>query len=276
MPTFWIRYAVRPSSSSLQPAVSAAFFAAGAQGLHEDGDWLVTHFEPTTDLAELGEAVRAVDRNAVIETRSDNAVDWSVAWRHGLHAHTIGVLTVAPPWLAVADDRAATIIIEPAMAFGTGEHPTTRGVIRLLQHVIRPGDAVADLGTGSGVLAIAAARLGAAKVAAIEIDGEAISNAEENVALNDAAACVTVIEGDAQLLLPLVAPVRVVLANIVSSVLIDLLPAMAHSLTADGVAILSGILVEERSRMTWLLELKGWRILLEDREDAWWTVCVGR
>jgi ribosomal protein L11 methyltransferase len=276
MPSFWIRYAVRPSSSSLQPAVSAAFFAAGAQGLHEDGDWLVTHFEPATDIAGLEDAVRAIDANAAIETHSVNAVDWSVAWRDGLGAHRIGALTVAPPWLADTLDRAATIIIEPAMAFGTGEHPTTRGVIRLLQKVIRPGDAVADLGSGSGVLAIAAAKLGASRVAAIEIDGEAISNAEENVVLNDAAACVTVLEGDAQLLLPLVAPVRVVLANIVSSVLVDLLPAVAHSLTDDGVAIFSGILVEERSRMTWLLELKGWRILLEDREDAWWTVCVGR
>ena len=73
------------------------------------------------------------------------------------------------------------------MAFGTGEHATTRGVMRLMQDVIRAGDIVADLGAGSAVLAIAAAKLGAARVAAIELDPDAIGNAEENVARNGVA-----------------------------------------------------------------------------------------
>jgi ribosomal protein L11 methyltransferase len=276
MQSAWIRFAIRPSSPSLYAALSAEVFAAGAQGLHEDGDWLVTHFAAGTDLAGLATALRARDADLTIETDVVGVVDWSVAWRDGMAAHTLGRLTVAPPWLASLYARESTIIVEPGMAFGTGEHPTTRGVIRLMQPMIRSGDVVADLGSGSAVLAIAAARLGAHRVAAIELDGDAIGNAEGNVRLNDVGGIVTVIEGDAKVLLPLVAPVRVVLANIVSSVLVDLLPVITRSLTRDGIAILGGILAEESSRMKWLLELKGWRVLAEDREDVWWSICIAK
>jgi ribosomal protein L11 methyltransferase len=276
MPSTWTRFAVRPSSASLHGAVSAEVFAAGARGVHEDGEWLVTHFAAGTNVADLEAALRARDAGVTIETRTEGVADWSVAWRDGMAAHTLGRLTVAPPWLAPQFERATTIIVEPGMAFGTGEHPTTRGVIRLMQGTIRAGDVVADLGSGSAVLSIAAARLGASRVAAIEMDRDAIANAEENVRLNDVGTTVTVLEGDATILLPLVAPVRVVLANIVSSVLLELLPLVGRSLTGDGIAILGGILIEESARMTWLLELKGWRIVHEDREDVWWSVCIGR
>jgi ribosomal protein L11 methyltransferase len=126
------------------------------------------------------------------------------------------------------------------------------------------------------VLAIAAAKLGAAHVTAIELDHDAIANAEENVARNGVADRVTVIEGDAGVLLPLVAPVRVVLANIISSVLTAMLPTIAGSLTADGEAILSGILVEERPQMLGVLASGEWRVVAEDVEGTWWSVRIAR
>jgi ribosomal protein L11 methyltransferase len=126
------------------------------------------------------------------------------------------------------------------------------------------------------VLAIAAAKLGAAHVAAIEIDHDAIANAQENVARNGVSGRVTVIEGDASVLLPLVAPVRVVLANILSSVLLELLPVIRDALTADGEAILSGILLDEREAMLAALDRDGWRIIAEDVEGAWWTTRIAR
>ena len=173
-------------------------------------------------------------------------------------------------------DPARTVVIEPAMAFGTGEHPTTRGVVRLMQGAIRPGDSVADLGAGSAILAIAAVKLGAARAFAIENDNDSIANAEENVERNGVADRVHVIQGDALVLLPLVAPVRLVLANIISSVLVELLPAIAESLAPDGRAILSGILAEERDRMLAALESSGWRVEAEDAEDVWWSVLIAR
>jgi len=145
-----------------------------------------------------------------------------------------------------------------------------------MQSIVRPGDVVADLGAGSAVLAIAAALLGAGRVAAIEMDVEAIGNAEENVARNGAGDRVHVIHGDATMLLPLLAPVRVVLANIISSVLIELLPAIAAALSADGAAILSGILTAERDHMLTVLAAGGWRITAEHAEGEWWSVAVRR
>lgn len=272
----WIRLAVRPSGAEQRDAVSAALFANGSLGVHEDGDLLVTHLEPDADIAAFERAVREADDGATVESSEIPAVDWSVRWRDRIGAHTLGALTVTPPWLADQFDPRTTIVIEPQMAFGTGEHATTRGVVRLMQGAIRPGDQVADLGAGSAVLAIAAARLGAARVVAIEMDGDAIANAEENVIRNAVGDRVTVVEGDAALLLPLVALVRVVLANIISSVLTALLPVIARSLAPGGVAILSGILAEERPGMLAVIADGGWRVLAEDAEEQWWSVCISR
>ena len=269
--THWHSLRVRPAGD--RDVVAAALFAAGSQGLHEDGDSLVTHFPPETDIEAVRTAVRDADAEATIEVTETASVDWSEAWKHGVGAHELGGLAIVPPWLAEGRDPATTIVIDPGMAFGTGEHQTTRCVVRLMQPIIRRGDAVADLGAGSAVLAIAAAKLGAARVAAIEMDPDAIENAEENVERNGVADRVTVIEGDAGVLLPLVAPVRVVLANIISSVLIELLPAIRDALTRGGRAILSGILHDERDHMLAVLD-EHWVVEDESREGQWWSVAI--
>lgn len=257
-------------------ACLAALFAVGAQGVHEDGAKLVTHFPPGTDLEAVHAALTEADEGVTIEMSPVPDIDWSVEWKARLVAHELGALTIAPPWLAEGRDPARTISIDPGMAFGTGDHATTRGVVRLLPSVIRAGDTVADLGAGSAVLAIAAAKLGAARVFAIELDGEAISNAEANVAVNGVADRVHVFEADAASLLPLVSPVRVVLANIISSVLVELLPHIAEALSDDGAAIISGILQDERAHMLEVLHAMGWRMLAEDAEDIWWSASIVR
>lgn len=272
----WQRIAVTPSSESTRAAVAAAMFAAGAEGLQELGDALVTHLRSSSDIA--GCVGRVTDADPAARTRVEplDDTDWSEKWKERITAHALGRLTVTPPWLAGGRDPATTIVIEPAMAFGTGEHPTTRGVVRLMQEAIRPGDSVADLGAGSAVLAIAAAKLGAARAFAIEIDPDAIGNAEENVLANGVGDRVAVLEGDAVVFLPLVAPVRVILANIISSVLVTLLPLMSMTLADDGVIILSGILREERERMLQALADGGWRVEAEDAEESWWSVRARR
>jgi ribosomal protein L11 methyltransferase len=270
----WHAVRVRPGADA--DAVVAALFAAGSLGVQEDGDSFLTHFPPETDLAGLRDRITALDPAADVQVRPADPTDWARAWQDRVGAHPLGALIVAPPWLAGQFEAGRTIVIDPGMAFGTGEHPTTRGVIRLLQRVLRPGDVVADLGAGSAVLAIAAAKLGASRVAAIEIDADAIGNAEENVVRNGVADRVQVIEGDAALLLPLIAPVRVVLANIISSVLVELLPAIERALAPDGQAVLSGILYTESEDMLDVLGAGGWRIDAEDREEIWWSVSISR
>ena len=264
-----VRLEVRPRAAHAD-AVSAALFAAGAEALQEvDGGFMT--IVPPEVAARLTAAAAAADAGAVVETADAPDVDWTTVWRERIHAHTVGVLTVTPPWLAMPFLPSHRVVIDPAMAFGTGDHETTRGVLRLMQDEIRRGDVVADLGSGSAVLAIAAAKLGAARVAAIENDPDAIGNAEDNVAANEAGGVVTVIEGDAGALLPLVAPVRVVLANIVSAVIRDLTPVIVRSLAPDGVAIFSGMLGTERDEMREWFAAAGLQAGGEVMDGEWWS-----
>ena len=256
-------------------AIVNALFELGAEGVQELDDGIVTHLRDA-DEAAIVASLRAADGEVAVELTPTPAVDWSAAWRDRITAHRVGRFVVTPPGLAEQYDAAERIVIDPGMAFGTGEHETTRGVLGLLQRVLTPGDVVADLGAGSAVLAIGAAKLGASRVAAIEIDADAIENAEANVRANDVADRVTVIEGDATDLLPLLAPVRVVLANIIAPFLVALLPTIAAALTPGGVAILSGILAAERSDVEAAIDDGGWRVVETMEEGIWWSVSITR
>lgn len=270
----WLAVRVRPGTH--RDAVLAALFAVGAQGVQEVGDQLVTLLASGQTADDVTCAVLAASPDASVETEETPRVDWSERWKESVRAQHVGSLVIAPPWLVDPADSQRTIVIEPGMAFGTGEHPTTRGVVRLLPSVLRVGDRVADLGAGSAVLSIAAVKLGATHAFAIELDPDAIGNAEENVARNAVADRVTVLLGDAAALLPLVGPVDLVLANIVSSVVLALLPAVAESLAPGGRAIVSGILRDEAAAMVAHVQSNGWRIEREDTEDIWWSAALLR
>lgn len=267
--------ALRVTPRRDRDGVIAALFDAGSQGIQEDGAEIVTHFPPGTDVAGIVAGVERADAGAVVKVADAPDTDFS-SWRASVSSHAVGDLVISPPWLAHESEPSRTVVIDPAMAFGTGEHPTTRGVIRLMQRVIRAGDIAADLGAGSAALSIAAAHLGASRVVAIELDHDAIGNAEENVRANGVGAIVSVIEGDAGALLPLLAPVDLVLANIISSVLTALLPVIRASLGAGGRAILSGILAEERDEMLRVVARNGFAVTEEDTEGAWWSVAISR
>ena len=270
----WLSVRVVPAHD--RDAALAALFAAGAQGVHEDGDTLVTHFPPETDVAGISAIVRSADPGADVAVSRTPDTDWSEAWKTLLSVQEVGALRIAPPWLAAGFDSRTTVVIEPAMAFGTGDHPTTRSVVRLMQRLNVAGVRVADLGAGSAVLAIAAAKLGARIVTAVELDPDAIGNAVENVQRNEVSDTVHVMEGDAKLLLPLLAPVDLILANIISSVHVELLPTMAAALSGDGRAVLSGILREERETFVDRLTNSGWQVEDEAIEDIWWTATISR
>lgn len=266
----WLAFRVEPSSDPQR--VIDALFHAGSQGIQESGTAIVTHFPPGTDASVVEAAILSADPGASITVDHAPPVDWS-QWRASVQEHRLGRITIAPPWVEQHDDS-VWITIDPAMAFGTGEHATTRGVVRLMQQLDSMPGKVADLGAGSAVLAICAAKLGARNVVAIELDHDAIGNAEENVEVNGVASEVHVVEGDAKLLLPLIAPVDLILANIISSVLVELLPIISQSLSRGGYAILSGILAEEREMMLSEIANGGWKVVSEDQEENWWSVLI--
>jgi len=271
----WTSVRVWPDAVS-RDLVTQVLFDHGSQALQDDGPCIVTCF-PDEAVAGVRVSLEQALPGTRVEITPLPDVDWSERWKDQARLHRVGRVTIAPPWLVDHVDAASTIVtIEPAMAFGTGDHPTTRRMLGLMQVAMAPGDFVADLGAGSAVLSIVAAKLGASRVAAIEIDGEAIGNAEENVRRNDVADRVQVLHGDANVFLPLLAPLRVIVANIISSVLVELLPAMDSALTADGAMILSGILHTERTQMLAVLDGAGWVPVGEDTEGEWWAVSLRR
>ena len=269
-------FSLRVESAAHRDEAVAALFAAGAQGVHEDGAALITSFPDEAGARAAGAAATAVDPSATFDVRPAVAVDWSTAWRDHARLVTLGSLTIAPPWLASGLDPRRTIVIDPGMAFGTGDHASTRGAVTLLQDVVHDGTTVADLGSGSAILSIAAAKLGASRVWAIEIDPEAQENATSNVEDNGVGDVVHLLEGDAALLLPLVAPVDVVAANIISSVIVDLLPAIGDALVPGGFAVLAGILESEHHAVVDVLRDRGWELRRTFVEEEWWSALVQR
>ncbi|MES3032857.1 MAG: 50S ribosomal protein L11 methyltransferase [Gemmatimonadota bacterium] len=272
----WQTLRVTPSHDGVRDAVAAALFSGGAEGLMEDGRSYVTHVPAEHDLIFLRAEVQRADPAAQVLVSVLDPATASPELHGTVQAHDLGAFVITPPWLAHQYDPAKTIIVEPGMAFGTGEHATTRGVLRLLPKVLRPGDLVADLGAGSAVLAIAAAKGGASKVIAIELDDDAMSNAAENVERNGVADRVHLLCGDASVLLPFFAPVRLVLANIISSVHVEMLPVVERCLAPDGVVIISGILQDEREEMLRHLAATGWRLIADDSEGEWWSATIVR
>lgn len=271
----WTEVRVHHAGDATRDAVVALLVEAGAPAVQDLGDALVTHLPTGANMPALRASLTIADASATLEARDAGHIDVARTWPPAVGVQRIGRVAVAPPWRAgeIADAE-CPVIIEPAMAFGTGEHETTRGVLRLMQRVVRPGDAVIDLGAGSAILSIAAVRLGAARAIAIESDPQAIANAEENAAANGVSDRVRVIEGDANLILPLVAPARVILANIISSVIVGLAPAMRAAVPPNGQAVVSGILAVERDAVAASLAAAGWRVDTEHVEGEWWTSVI--
>ena len=240
--TRWVSLHVETPDDDARARAIEILVDGGAGAVQEMDAALLTHMPEGDALEAVCRALEAA--TASVRRTALGAVDWSARWSTRVGVQRVGRIAIAPPWMRdeIADAE-IPIVIEPAMAFGTGEHETTRGVLALMQPLVERGALVADLGSGSGVLAIAAAKLGAARVAAIEMDPDAIGNAEENVVRNGVSGQVTVLEGDAAALLPLVAPVSLVLANIISSVVMELSPVMYRALPSGGKAVISGILV---------------------------------
>jgi ribosomal protein L11 methyltransferase len=275
LPQRWVSLSIAAPEGAARERLIDLVVSGGAGAVQELGSALLTHLQEGPELDALCDAL---ERSGAAVTRTAlGEVDWSTRWVTRVGVQRIGRIAVAPPWMSEEIASAEIpIVIEPAMAFGTGEHETTRGVLALMQTLVEPGALVADLGSGSGVLAIAAAKLGAGRVVAIEMDPDAIGNAMENVERNDVAGTVTVLQGDAAALLPLVAPVSLVLANIISSVVMELSPLMHRALPPGGKAVISGILVSEREHLLSSLAVDGWRLESELREGEWWSSVIAR
>jgi ribosomal protein L11 methyltransferase len=202
-------------------------------------------------------------------------VDWRLRWKDGLGPRRIGRLLLTPSWTVPATATAtATVIIDPQTAFGTGQHGSTRAALRLLDRALHPGDRVLDLGSGSGILAIAAAKLGAARATGVELDPEDEPIARANAERNGVADRVRFVTGDAVVLAPLLGPVELVLANILRSQNEALLGPIQAALVPGGTAVFAGMERSERGLFLSSLERAGFAVREETVDESWWGVAA--
>ena len=238
--------------------------------------------DPATDerRARIEQAVWALGKLrdvGPLQVRTLRETDWANAWKEYFFVHRVGRRTViVPSWrdyVAQPDD--VVLLLDPGMAFGTGLHPTTRLCLQAVEDMLERGMRVLDVGAGSGILSIAAARLGASHVEAVEIDPVAASVCQENVSRNDVSSIVSVRAGtigeD-----PPEAPFDLVLANITIATLLELQPLLARQLRPGGLAILSGVLVERADELLDALRAAGWRHERTDQEQDWVALLVRR
>ncbi|NJN65654.1 MAG: 50S ribosomal protein L11 methyltransferase [Chloroflexaceae bacterium] len=202
--------------------------------------------------------------------------DWAQSWKKHYTIQHIGERTViVPSWLDYAPRPGDVVLhLDPGMAFGTGLHPTTRLCLHLLERSVRPGARVLDVGSGSGVLSIAAAKLGAASVLALDLDHTAVAVTSENVTRNGVHDTVRVRQGsigDGSAQESETAPsgFDVVVANLIASVLIDLSHDLAAALSAGGVLISSGIILSREDEVALALAAAGLDLEQHCREDEW-------
>ena len=201
--------------------------------MQEEGDRIIAWFPEDADLSRVTGELEG-------ELRTIEETDWSMEWRRRVRSVRVGPFFVAPPWLV--DEAPAgmkMIVIEPEMAFGTGDHATTRGCLAMLARHVKEGDRVLDFGCGSGILGIASCLLGARDVVAADSDPVAVEIARKNADVNKVR--LTLLGTD----VPPDSTFDVIVANIQTSVLEHLVPKFRALLAPGGTIILSGILSEE-------------------------------
>ena len=198
--------------------------------------------------------------------------DWADAWKEHFHPLRVGEHIVIKPTWREFQASAGDIVIEldPGMAFGTGLHPTTQMCLMALEKSIQPGDRVLDLGTGSGILALAAAKLGARTVLALDTDPVAVAVARENVQLNGATDQVTVAQGSLE---QATGTYDLVVVNILAKVIIALArEGLAACVRAGGRWVAAGIIDPQVGEVTTALTAAGLRVTEQQRITDWVTL----
>ena len=196
---------------------------------------------------------------SMLQSRDVDEADWQNAWREHFHILHVGSRTViVPTWRSYSPSPGDVVIeLDPGMAFGTGHHPTTTMCLAALEELVSPGCSVLDLGCGSGILSIAAARLGASDVLALDIDATAAETAAANVRQNGVDAVVTVGEGTLPHVSLRPGGYDIVVANISSTVIGDLAFSIARAARHEGTVVASGVLDHAKGPVVERLEEAG-------------------
>ena len=274
----WASLTIEAQDGDALGAAEQLCYNAGIKGVAVDdgGHPLrITGFLPEDD--RLESAIRAIDTALAllpslgIEGVSPSARvsfidedDWANAWKKYFKPIRVGRrLIVTPPWeKPELGDGDLAIVIDPGMAFGTGSHATTQLCLTALEELVFPGASVADIGTGSGILAIAASKLGASDVRAMDVDPLAVRIAEQNAEVNGVRISVSEArpEGEA---------FDIVVANIIADTLIAMAGDLAALTARSGSLVVSGIIEHRAGDVESAFAAAGMAIVRKDRQGEW-------
>lgn len=250
----------------------------GFEGFWEDGGvlrafirtsaWSPALRAGVTEAASALSAARGFAEPRMVEQELPDR-NWNEEWERTITPIAVtDRIVIAPSWHRVDPSPGKIVLtIDPKMAFGTGYHESTRLCLRLVERFIPAGGTVLDVGTGTGVLAIAAVRLGAASATGVDIDDWAYRNALENVKANGVQDRVQVHLGGILDIPPAV--YDMVVANIQRNVILDLLPSLIGRLAPGGTMLLAGLLAHDAEPVTAALREQGLKVEEEVREGEW-------
>lgn len=207
--------------------------------------------------------------NADIGTTFHADTNWNETWEASIQPIRTGRFLIRPTWSApkTEEDDAIELIVDPKMSFGTGYHESTRLALQLLPDALNSGDKVLDMGSGTGILSIAACHLGASHCLAVDIDPNAVENTPENARLNGVADRIEVRKGSMDAVTE--TGFQTILANINRNVLHDLLPEFATASATGASLILAGLLQEDESVIRKRAESVGYSVVDVRGENEW-------
>ena len=305
----WVEVQIK-TSSEFEEIVTNIMYDLGVTGLaiedprdilefeRSEGDWdyidpdlfgsdlesvtIKAYFPEGEDLADKIEKVRDnIERNPIekygyslgeVTILEVYEKDWAEAWKKYYKPFKVGEkIVIKPTWEEYERNNDEIIIeLDPGMAFGTGTHETTILCIRALEKYVKEDDIVYDIGCGSGILSIAATKLGAKKVIGVDLDSVCVKVSNENININEVDSIVEIKKGN--LLDVVEGKADIIVSNIIAEVIVDMIPSLKDYLNYDGIFIASGIILEKVEMVETQLIKQGFKILEINQIEDWASI----